>query len=177
VSGRARGFDLEQLALVHTSLRRCEGLVAHSFRIPALPSQQYPYELLTLADLQGPERAEDALAHLVIYERQRRTKLEHLYRICLQDDRILERIGPQRGHDWLSALLVYILTHELVHVVRFQRNEESFLADPASRRPEEDRVHQLTLSLLEQARAPHWERLAELHGNPVVPAQLVTAGP
>jgi hypothetical protein len=168
-----RHFDLQQLALVHASLQESEAIVARSYRIPALPSRQYPYEVLTLADLSGPERAPTALAHLVVYERERPAGPEHLYRICLQDDQILTLADEATAADWLRALLIYILTHELVHVVRFQRREEDFLAAEPSRRHEEDRVHQLTLRLLEQAGAPHWERLNRLHGNPVVPAQLV----
>jgi hypothetical protein len=165
-------FDLHQLALVSKAVGRAELLVARYYRIPVLPSKQYPYEVLTRADIQGSERAEDALAHLVIYERQRSWGMEHLYRIFLQDDVVLLRV-VEEGDDWLSALLVYVLTHELVHVVRFQRAEESYFASAKSRRREEDRVHQITLDLLRDAREPRWERLTGLCGNPVVPAQLV----
>ena len=64
-------FNLEQLSTLRQCLVRSEGLVARAFRIPALPSGQYPYELATLAELAGPERAPNAFAHLVIYERAR----------------------------------------------------------------------------------------------------------
>jgi len=171
-------FNLEQLALVVQATRRSESLVASHYRIPMLPSKHYPYEVMTLADLETSERAAGALAHLVIYERPRPTGAEHLYRICLQDDAILRRASrgasPEPGGEgWLVAMLVYILTHELVHVVRFQRAEQSFQAPRRARQREEDQVHRITLQLLEQAGAPHWERLNELHGNPVGPAQLV----
>jgi hypothetical protein len=168
VSGREQaGFDLGQLALLQTALGRSETLVARGFRIPALPSQRYPYELVTLVDLKGPERAEEALAHLVIYARDRPRGTEHLYRICLQDDLILHRVAQNGREDGLEALLIYILTHELVHVVRFQRDEGSFMAAPEARQSEEAQVHQLTLALLEEGSVPHWERLDKLCGNPV----------
>lgn len=163
-------FGLEQLALVNTSLRRSEMLVSGWYRIPALPSKHYPYELVTLADLGVPERAADALAHLVVYERRRRSGPEHLYRICLQDDQILRRV--EEG-GLLGSLLVYVLTHELVHVVRFQRAEESFMVGQPGRQQEEDQVHRITLKLLEKAGEPDWERLNRLYGNPVIPVQLV----
>jgi hypothetical protein len=165
-------FDLEQLSLVSQTLARSETLVSSGFRIPALPSKHYPYELVTLVDLQGPERADHAFAHLVVYERPRATGPEPLYRICLQDDIILGRTAGA-GREWLEALLGYVLTHELVHVVRFQRAEQSFHAADAAREREEDQVHQLTLGLLRAARDPYVERLDELYGNPVIPASRV----
>jgi hypothetical protein len=164
-------FGLEQLALVNTSLGRSEALVSGWYRIPALPSKHYPYELVTLADQGDQERAPDALAHLVVYERRRRSGLEHLYRICLQDDQILRRVGESGG--LLGSLMVYVLTHELVHVVRFQRAEESFMVGQPGRQREEDQVHRITLELLERAGEPDWERLDRLYGNPVIPVQLV----
>jgi hypothetical protein len=165
-------FDLAQLALMNQALQRSEALVAGHYRIPALPSRQYPYEVVTLAELAGPERAPDALAHLVVYERPRPGGPEPLYRICLQDDRILERCEEEDG-EWLSSLLIYILTHELVHVVRFQRAEESFGLEEAARQREEDRVHTITLELLRAACEPRWARLDQLYGNPVIPVQVV----
>jgi hypothetical protein len=168
-------FDLEQLSLVQRSLQRSEALVSQSFRIPALPSRRYPYELLTLVDLQGPERDEEAFAHLVIYERQRASGVEHLYRICLQDDVILRRASDAKPE--LSALLVYILTHELVHVVRFQRAEQSFDVHAAAREGEEEIVHQLTLEILGAGGEPHSQRLSGQYGNPVLPALRVLESP
>jgi hypothetical protein len=170
-----RVFDLEQLALVQRSLQRSEALVSQSFRIPALPSRHYPYELLTLVDLRGPERDEEAFAHLVIYERQRPNGVEHLYRICVQDDVILLRAGDA-GAEWLAALLVYVLTHELVHVVRFQRAEQSFHVPAAARESEEELVHRITLEILTAAGEPHSQPLSGLYGNPVHPARRVLEG-
>lgn len=134
-----------------------------------LPCKQYPYEVVTLAELEPHELAPRALAHLVVYERARPRGPEHLYRICLQDDVILRRV-VQPGE--LSSLLVYVLTHELVHVVRFQRAEQSFAAPRRARRREEDEVHRLTLELLDSAGEPRWARLEALYGNPVVPASI-----
>jgi hypothetical protein len=167
-------FGLEQLALVNTSLGRSETLVASWYRIPALPSRHYPYEVVTIADQDPPERALDALAHLVVYERKRRSGMEHLYRICLQDDQILKHVAHgDEGEGLLKSLLVYVLTHELVHVVRFQRAEESFMVEQPGRQREEEQVHRITLELLKEANEPDWERLDRLYGNPVIPVQLV----
>lgn len=166
-------FNLDQLALVVQATRRGEALVVDHYRIPMLPSKHYPYEVATLVDMEPAERAPAALAHLVVYERPRPAGVEALYRVCLQDDAILSRA---RDGTNLGALLVYVLTHELVHVVRFQRAEQSFTAPRRARKREEDEVHHITMQLLEQARVPQVERLHELCGNPVRPALRVEGG-
>ena len=171
-----RLFNLEELALLQRCQQRSEGLVAHSFRIPALPSNQYPYEVATLRELGEAERADAAFAHLVVYERRRAKGDERLYRICLQDEAILARLSDG-GPSWLGALLVYVLTHELVHVVRFQRAEEAFSVEGDAREREEDLVHRLTLEILAGAREPEWQRLSELYGNPVIPALRLSDPP
>ncbi len=165
-------FNLEQLSFLNQCRRRSETLVECFYSIPALPSKQYPYEVVTLVDLEEPEKASHAFAHLVVYERHRQKSIEHLYRICLQDDVILSRLAGH-GLELLSALLVYILSHEIIHVVRFQRAEQSFLAGHGLRQKEEDLVHQITLKLLGEAREPFWEQLDALYGNPVIPARMV----
>ena len=168
----ATQFDLQQLSLVTRATRRGEERVAGHYRIPLLPCKQYPYEVVTLSEIAASERDEHAFAHLVVYERQRPTGPERLYRICIQDDIILRRAGAE-GDDWLEALLVYILTHELVHVVRFQRAEQTYQAPLSQRAREEDEVHRITLGLLGRDGGPLWRRLCRLYGNPVVPAQVV----
>jgi hypothetical protein len=43
----------------------------------------------------------------------------------------------------------YIATHELLHMIRFERGEIDFDAPPEEKRQEEDRVHTLTRRILE----------------------------
>jgi len=156
-------FNLEQIALLNRTRRECEEAVAGHYRIPALPSSLYPYEIATLTDLAGGERAAGALAHLVIYARQRQQAVEHLYRICLMDDLILAR-AAEETRDWLPSLLSYVLTHELIHVVRFCRAEQDYALSTQLRPQEERRVHGLTLELLAGRGLAGWSRLERLWG-------------
>ena len=48
----------------------------------------------------------------------------------------------------LFPFLCYILTHELVHIVRFSQFEALFETSVQERREEEDRVHRLTWKIL-----------------------------
>ena len=48
----------------------------------------------------------------------------------------------------LQTLLTYIMTHELIHIVRFERFQHPFQTSPADRVREEERVHALTYDIL-----------------------------
>jgi len=163
-------FTLEHMAVLRACQGRSESLVARHFRIPALPSSLYPYEVVTSADMHEHERVQGALAHLLIYERPRPDGVEPLYRICLQDDAILRRARELAGAGrppLLSPLLCYILTHEIVHVVRFQRAEQSYLAGSEQRVEEEAHVHRTALEILGASSITGLDRLERAMALPV----------
>jgi hypothetical protein len=69
-----------------------------------------------------------------------------LYRVSLQDASIL-RVAERDARLDLEAILLYVLTHELVHIVRFHTDLTDF--DVASdRESEESRVHAVTFQIL-----------------------------
>jgi len=70
------------------------------------------------------------------------------YRVCLQDHNILKAL-QSREDLALFPLLVYIVTHELVHIVRFSQFLALFEASEEQKRQEEKRVHRLTQKILE----------------------------
>jgi hypothetical protein len=49
-------------------------------------------------------------------------------------------------------LVIYILTHELIHIVRFNRFEQRFYAIPEEKEREEIRVHAITYDILKGLR-------------------------
>jgi len=69
------------------------------------------------------------------------------YLICLQDRQILRAVRRDKNVD-LLALLVYIFTHELVHIVRFCSFYQRFDAKGPSREKEERIVHSTTFDIL-----------------------------
>ncbi len=72
------------------------------------------------------------------------------YLILLPEKRLL-----QMGQgDYLRALLLYVFTHELVHMVRFVRFAASFWMPSAQRIKEEILVHQLTSKILRAVSLP-----------------------
>jgi hypothetical protein len=69
------------------------------------------------------------------------------YRVCLQDHNILSTLeaSPELS---LFPLLLYIVTHELVHVIRFSQFLALFEAAEAEKTREELLVHRLTQEIL-----------------------------
>jgi hypothetical protein len=74
-----------------------------------------------------------------------------LYKICLQDDAILAALDQ---HPELAMLpfALYIITHELIHIVRFSKFLQGFDASAEERLSEEKRVHERTHDILSTIR-------------------------
>jgi hypothetical protein len=147
-----RYFSPEQISLSGRVFWQAERLAEHYFRIAPAEWRESRYDVKTLAFLEKHEVREGAFAHLCKYQvRKEREELNdrfHFYRICLQDDRIIDAV--ERAHSFirLSPLLLYIAAHELVHVVRFERGEGNFDAPDDEKQGEEEKVHRITRNLL-----------------------------
>ena len=70
------------------------------------------------------------------------------YRICLQDNIILDAVERANSFIKLSPLMLYIAVHELIHVLRFSRGEIDFNAAREEKEKEEAIVHNLTRDAL-----------------------------
>ncbi|MBW1754398.1 MAG: hypothetical protein JRJ46_15240, partial [Deltaproteobacteria bacterium] len=69
------------------------------------------------------------------------------YKICLQDHAILAAIAQSPGIKLLPFIL-YIVTHELIHIVRFSKFLQGFDASQNETAAEEARVHDITREIL-----------------------------
>jgi hypothetical protein len=69
------------------------------------------------------------------------------YRVCLQDHNILKTLEASPDLS-LFPMLLYVITHELVHVIRFSQFLALFEAAEAEKAREETLVHQLTQKIL-----------------------------
>jgi hypothetical protein len=147
-------FDYLQMQIVCSARKRAQSLVSDYYRVSPREWQRMPYEVKTLRALRSSEVTNQGLAQTVCYEFTKQAGqhiLSHgdLYRICLQDDRILHVADAVDLK--LAPLLTYVLTHELIHVVRFgQRLQAMDLPDPL-RQDEELKVHKTTKSILAAA--------------------------
>jgi len=70
------------------------------------------------------------------------------YHIFLFDRNILQTLWQKSELEFYPFML-YILTHELIHIVRFCQNMHPFECDPVSLQREEERVDRLTRQVLQ----------------------------
>ncbi len=110
------------------------------------------YDILTLEGLEEEEISSHALALVAKYhgchrDRVLKSAFFDFYRICVQDHNILKALDTCPDLS-LLPLLLYIITHELVHVVRFSQFLALFEASEEQKQEEETRVHRLTQTIL-----------------------------
>jgi len=147
-------FDAGQMKIVRGAHERSVRLVSDYYRIAPREWGRMSYQVKTLRTLDPCEVTEKALAQTLCYSIKREvgsTVIEEgdLYMICLQDQRILEVV--QEWELRLGALLTYVLTHELVHVVRFGQELQQLDLAFDLRAGEEQRVEKTTRAILAAA--------------------------
>jgi hypothetical protein len=146
-----RVFNRGQLGRLGRILHLARELTGDFFRLSTETAAGLPYEVRTLRQLEPAEiRPAGVLADVVRYEYRdsQYQRKRDLYRVNLQDHNILAALAQQRRIGF-SPFLLYIITHELVHVIRFCRHQAAFYLDPKPRQEEEQRVHALTRRILD----------------------------
>lgn len=148
-------FTPTQMSLAAESFSGAEALASRYYGMTRSQLKEHRYDIKTLADLAEHEVNEGAFAHLCKYEVQTDAKVADennssycFYRICLQDNRILDAVARGSSFIKLAPLLLYIAAHELVHVIRFDHGEIAFDASPAEKEQEEETVHTITRQML-----------------------------
>ena len=158
-------FNRHQREWVAEALEKAEALVGGYFRLDVADPDRFPYDLRTLATLRGHEKTRRAFAQVCKYEIRREAEDSHprsreFYRICLQDDKILNAIQAEPSQI-LKPLLLYVLTHEIIHVTRFSLDPGRFYLDPREKGVEEKYVHRKTYEILASFGDPSVEPLLE----------------
>ncbi|MBN2687159.1 MAG: hypothetical protein JXR85_03175 [Deltaproteobacteria bacterium] len=147
-------FSPAEIACVNSTFVHAEELLRKHYGVSGGDWKSHRYDVKTLAQLKEHEVNERAFAHLCKYcfvEEQDESQADEFcfYRVCLQDNRILNAV--ERAHSFikLHPLMLYIATHELVHIVRFNRGEGQFNAPLEEKMQEEETVHTITRSILQ----------------------------
>jgi hypothetical protein len=147
-------FNSDQLKIVNNAVAMSEELVSNHYKMSASQWLRPKYDVKTLADLNRNEIVEGPFAQVVRYVGKRHgsqlgSGTYDFYKICLQDHAIL---GALKQNDQLELLpfTIYIVTHELVHIVRFSKFLQSFDASAEEKLVEEARVHRETQRILSQ---------------------------
>ncbi len=146
-------FEAAHISLAVNAFAHAERMTARHYRLSDNQLNVLRYDIKTLAHLEEHEINDRAFAHLCRYHYQPEKSNDregdfYFYRICLQDNRILDAVQRTATFIKLPPLLLYIAAHELVHVIRFDAGDESFEAPPEEKAQEEQRVHAITQEIL-----------------------------
>jgi len=159
-------FNTGQVSLAEGAFQFAENLAGRYFRISPEAMKAHCYDVKTLAYLDQHEVDSQAFAHLCKYHCHREDKAGpdqglYFYRVCLQDNRILDAVERASSFIRLHPLLLYIAAHELVHIIRFDGGHIDFDAPLAEKQQEEEKVHEITRDMLRHLTAPELNLVIE----------------
>ena len=156
VTADAPIFVPEEIQTVNSSVAMAEELVSNFYKMSASQWLHPKYDVKTRVDLTADEIVDGPFAQVIRYEGQLKdTSLGStsydFYKICLQDHAILEALRKEPGLA-LFPFVLYIITHELIHIVRFSKFLQNFDASADEKMAEEKRVHKFTHDILSPVR-------------------------
>ncbi|MCP4744775.1 MAG: hypothetical protein GY874_01340 [Desulfobacteraceae bacterium] len=149
-------FTLNDIQMVNRAVLIAEELVSNFFKMSANQWLRPKYDVKTLVQLGQNEIVEGPFAQIIRYEGKRTgsslgSDSYDFYKICLQDHTIIKTLESNPLLS-LFPICLYIITHELVHIVRFSKFLQIFDASAAEKLAEEKRVHTITNNILTPVR-------------------------
>ena len=151
-----RIFGPDEIQPVNSSVAMAEELVSNFYKMSASEWLHPKYDVKTRVDLTQDEIVDGPFAQVIRYEGQLEdnslgSTSYDFYKICLQDHAILSALDMESGLA-LFPFILYIITHELIHIVRFSKFLQNFDASEEERMAEEKRVHKFTHDILSPVR-------------------------
>lgn len=147
-------FNKQELLKVEEAVKLSEELVNNYFKLSSTQWLKNRYDIRTAKDLAFHEYVDGPVAQVIKYEVRKKdvclgSSSFNLYKVCLQDSAILSTISKTKDL-LLDAFLLYILTHELIHIVRFSKYEQRYenKNEIDVTLDEERKVHKLTHTIL-----------------------------
>jgi hypothetical protein len=160
-----RSLKSENLLAIREALGIAEEKTGDFYKFSFGQWKRHRYDVKTLPVLRGNEIISHAFALLnkcsnVISDQESRIEKRDFYFICLQDHQILKALKRDKNLGLLS-LLVYVFTHELVHIVRFCNFSQRFEISGEARKEEEKIVHTTTFEILKNIPLPKLDYILE----------------
>jgi len=144
-----------------------EDVTGNHYKFSITQWKRHRYDIKTRLSLKTNEISKHAFALLnkgssPVSGFEPKTKNRDCYFICLQDHRILKALERDRELG-LLPLLIYIFTHELVHIVRFCSFLQRFDASGKEKDREEAVVHSTTFEILEDLNLPKLDYVLDVY--------------
>jgi hypothetical protein len=156
-------FNNAQIREVNKAVSLSEELVSNYYKMSPNEWLRPRYDVKTLVELHSNEIVDEPFAQVIRYQGKPidatlESDAYDFYKICIQDHNILRAMAnnPQLS---LLAFSVYIVAHELIHIVRFSKFLQNFEANPSEKMAEERRVHTLTHDILTRVRLPDMDHV------------------
>ncbi len=161
---RFRGSELK---IVNEAVAIAEEVTSNAYRMSSAEWRSRRYDIKTLAGLAPEEVVYGPFAQIIRYVgRKPETWLSSsdydFYKICLQDHAILAALKKTPALQ-LFAFILYIVTHELIHIVRFAKFLQAFDASETEKVREEARVHEKTQAILKTAQISGMEAVFDFY--------------
>lgn len=148
VSGLFTKSDLETIT---RAARLAENLTCDYFDLPADEWKTNPYRMLTIKHVSRDFHIDQVFAHVVRIQSTPKASNtiipQDMYGVVLQDPYILRELFRSGSYE-LWTLVLYVLTHELTHIVRFKKFNVDFFSSFSGRQDEERIVDGHTREIL-----------------------------
>ncbi len=145
-------FNRHQIKVVSDAAAMAEEIVSNFYKMSQTQWLNRRYDIKTLKDLEDEEIVDGPFAQIIKYQ----GKKEHtvlgsstydFYKICIQDNSIIS-VLRQKPEIELPPFILYIITHELIHILRFGKFYQNFDASYFEKMEEETRVHAKTREII-----------------------------
>jgi hypothetical protein len=147
----AGNFTTADRATIGRAALVAEHLTQRYFGLACDEWKAYPYRIFSSGKLDHSLIEPGVLAQTVRLHRQKKTRdvtdPRDPYGVVLVEPNILLSLLRSEQHD-LWTLGLFILTHELTHIIRFRRFKVDFFAPVAEREREERLVQGITRDIL-----------------------------
>lgn len=162
-------FKEDEIAVVGRAIDISEELISDFYKITTSEWKRCRYDIQSLQNLRADEITDEAFALIRRYaccprDRMRGSEPGDYFKICLQDHRIREAVAKDSRLS-LFPFATYVVTHELVHVVRFAKFFHRYHTTEREIDAEEKRVHELTCSVLAGLRIPGMGDVVDVFGR------------
>jgi hypothetical protein len=160
-------FEIETLKTVSQALEIAEERTGDFYKYSLVQWKRHRYDVKTQCQLNEEEKVAPAFALLHKYTGSTLTdppksRAQDFYFICLQDHQILKALKRDKKLR-LLPLLIYVFTHELVHIVRFCNFSERFEITGEGRDREEGIVHATTYDILKHFALPDMDYILKAY--------------
>lgn len=172
--GKLEKFNAEQIRTVNNCVAMAEELVSNFYKMSASQwTAACLYDIKTLVDLSPEEIVHGPFAQVIRYKGRSKdltlgSSIYDFYKICLQDHTILAVLGKTPGLQ-LYPFILYIVLHELIHIIRFSKFLQNFDASHEEITAEEIRVHEITRQILSNIRISGLKQVLKFYDNWRIP--------